>query len=93
MIVLSSLNKLLDQIIAPSDAHTAVLLTPSGELVSFSSTVTRPKDEIRVLVGLSREVWLETHGEEEGMVDSEVRHRWIAGHGFLWMVGFLIVLR
>jgi hypothetical protein len=74
MIVLSSLNKLLDQVISAQDAHTAVLCTPNGELVSFSSICTRPKDEIRVLVGLSREVWLETHGEEEGMVDSEVRH-------------------
>ena len=73
MLVLSSLSRLLEQILSPSDVHTAVLLTPSGELVSFASSTTRPKDEIRVLIGLSREAWLETQGDEEGMLDSEVR--------------------
>ena len=33
----------------------------------------RPKDDIRVLVGLASEVWAETREYGEGMVDSEVR--------------------
>ena len=74
MLVLSTLTKLLDQVLSENDVHTAILLTPNGELVSFSSSTTRPKDDVRVLVGLSREVWSETRGEEEGMLDSEVGH-------------------
>lgn len=73
MLVLSSLNKLLKQVLAPPEIHTAILLTPAGDLVSFVSHDSRPKDEIRVLVGLSGEVWSETKQDGLGMVDSEVR--------------------
>lgn len=73
MLVLSTLHQLLSQILSAPHLHTAVLLTPSGELVSFASSFERPKDEIRVLVGLSGEIWRETRHHGFGMVDSEVQ--------------------
>jgi len=72
MLVLSTLHQLLSQILSRPHLHTAVLLTPSGELVSFASSFERPKDEIRVLVGLSGEIWRETRHHGFGMVDSEL---------------------
>lgn len=72
MLVLSTLHSLLSQVITPGKLHTAVLLTPTGELVSAASKPQRPKDEVRVIVGLSGEVWRETKDQGIGMVDSEV---------------------
>ncbi|KAF7347468.1 hypothetical protein MVEN_01502800 [Mycena venus] len=57
MLVLSRLQESLRQVLSPPALHTAVLLTPSGQLVSFSSYASRCKDEIRVIAGLSGEVW------------------------------------
>ena len=71
--MLSILHSLLSQVLAPPHLHTAVLFTTSGELVSATSEPLRPKDEIRVIVGLSGEVWQETKEQGYGMVDSEVR--------------------
>jgi hypothetical protein len=73
MLVLSTLHNLLSQIVSPGKLHTAVLLTPAGELVSAASKPQRPKDEVRVIVGLGGEVWRETRDQGIGMVDSEVR--------------------
>ncbi|KAH8110591.1 hypothetical protein DFH11DRAFT_754006 [Phellopilus nigrolimitatus] len=72
MLVLSSLNKLLAQVLAPPALHTAVLFTASGALVSFASASARPKDDVRVLVGLASEIWAETREDGEGLVDSEL---------------------
>ena len=72
MLVLPALHDLLSQIVSPEKLHTTVLLTPTGELVCASSKPQRPKDEIRVIVGLSGEVWRETKDQGIGMVDSEV---------------------
>jgi len=73
MLVLSSLNKLLSQVLAPPAIHTAVLFTTTGELLSCaSSNQNHSKDDVRILVGLGTEVWSETKEEGEGMVDSEV---------------------
>ncbi|KAJ7687422.1 hypothetical protein B0H17DRAFT_1070169 [Mycena rosella] len=72
MLVLSRLQDSLSQVLAPPELHTVVLLTPSGQLVSFSSYPSRSKDEIRVIAGLSGEVWQETQEEGSGMVDSEL---------------------
>ncbi|KXN88922.1 hypothetical protein AN958_06793 [Leucoagaricus sp. SymC.cos] len=72
MLVLSALHNLLSQIVSPGKLHTAVLLTPTGELVSAASKPRRPKDEIRVIVGLGGEVWRETKDQGMGMVDSEL---------------------
>ncbi|KAF9270804.1 hypothetical protein L218DRAFT_849557 [Marasmius fiardii PR-910] len=80
MLVLSTLHTLLSQIITPSTGlHTAILSTPAGHLVCYASDRGRPKDEVRVIVGLSGEVWQETlcvdSGDEKsrtGMVSSEV---------------------
>lgn len=72
MLMLSILHSLLSQVLAPPHLHTAVLFTTSGELVSATSEPLRPKDEIRIVVGLSGEVWQETKEQGYGMVDSEV---------------------
>jgi len=70
MLVLSSLHNLLSQVISLPSLHTAVLFTPEGQLVSYASS--RPKDEIRVVVGVSGEIWQETKRQGIGMVDSEL---------------------
>ncbi|KAJ6474607.1 hypothetical protein C8R47DRAFT_1143748 [Mycena vitilis] len=72
MLVLSRLQDSLSAVLSPPSLHTAVLLTPSGQLVSFSSYPSRCKDEIRVIAGLSGEVWQETQEQGSGMVDSEL---------------------
>lgn len=72
MLVLPTLHSLLSQVVSPGKVHTAALLTPTGELVSAASNPQRPKDEIRVIVGLSGEVWQETKDQGRGMVESEV---------------------
>ncbi|THH09329.1 hypothetical protein EW145_g2086 [Phellinidium pouzarii] len=72
MLALSSLHKLLAQVLVPPALHTAVLFSSSGALVSFASIGARPKDDIRVLVGLASEIWAETWEDGEGMVDSEL---------------------
>ena len=79
MLVLSALQNLLAQVLDPPSLHSAVLFTTAGQLISYAADSLRPKDEIRVVVGIAGEVWLETQGEGaegeggEGMVDSEVR--------------------
>ena len=73
MLMLPALNRVLKQIVFPPDVLTAILLTPSGDLVSYVSHEGRPKDDIRLLTGLSAEVWSETKEHGIGMVDSEVR--------------------
>jgi hypothetical protein len=72
MLLLSSLHNLLQQVLSLPELHTAVLFTPEGQLVSYASDSSKPKDEIRVLVGVSGEVWQETKQHGMGMVDSEV---------------------
>lgn len=73
MLMLSTLHTLLSQVLSPPHLHTAALLTPTGELVSFACDPGRPKDEVRIIVGLCGEVWQETRQQGHGMVDSEVR--------------------
>ncbi|KZT27556.1 hypothetical protein NEOLEDRAFT_1023777, partial [Neolentinus lepideus HHB14362 ss-1] len=70
MLVLSALHDVLTQVLSLPDLHTAVLLTPSGELISYASDPANSKDHVRLVVGLSGEVWQETHGVS--MADSEV---------------------
>lgn len=72
MLMLSVLHDLLSQVLSPPNLHTALLFTPSGELVSVANKPTRSKDEVRILVGLGVEIWQETREEGFGMVDSEV---------------------
>jgi len=72
MLLLSSLHNLLQQVLSLPELHTAVLFTPEGQLVSYASDSSKPKDEIRVLVGVSGEVWQETKQHGMGMVDSEM---------------------
>jgi len=72
MLVLSTLHNLLSQILALPELHTAVLMTPEGQLISVACDSSRPKDEIRIVVGLSGEVWQETKEQGSGMVNSEL---------------------
>ena len=72
MLMLTRLQALLTQVLAPPHLHTAVLFTPAGELVSFAVEPSRSKDEIRVLVGITGEVWQETWEQGYGMVESDV---------------------
>jgi len=78
MLSLPALHALLTQVLSPT-LHTAILLTTAGDLVSYStSIVARSKDDIRVIVGLTGEIWLETtESQRTGRVDSEVR--WLEG--------------
>ena len=72
MLVLSTLHNLLSQVLSLPCLHTAVLLTPTGQLVSVASDPQRPKDDIRIVVGLAMEVWQETKEQDFGMIESEV---------------------
>ncbi|SRR6266404_7510047 len=72
MLVLATLHSLLSQVISSPGLHTAVLLTPNGQLVSYACDSTRSKDDVRLVVGLSSEIWLEVADQGIGMVDSEV---------------------
>ena len=73
MLVLTALHKILAQVLVPPHLHTAVLLTPAGHLVSYACGPSRTKDDIRVVIGLCGELWLETGVQEGiGMVESEV---------------------
>ncbi|KAK7058627.1 coq1 putative hexaprenyl diphosphate synthase [Paramarasmius palmivorus] len=72
MLVLSTLHTLLSQVLSLPHLHSAILSTPSGQLVCYASDPFRPKDEIRVVVGLSGEIWQETLDNGTGMVDSEL---------------------
>lgn len=72
MLALSTLHTLLAQVLVPPALHSAVLVTQSGALVSFATHHPKLKDHVRVIAGLSSEVWQETRDKDHGMVDSEV---------------------
>ena len=73
MLNLNNLRLLLSQVVASGNINIATLLTPEGQLVSFASNPPRSKDEVRVIVGLSSEIWQETKEQDVGMADSEVQ--------------------
>jgi hypothetical protein len=75
VLVLSTLHKLLAQLLALPELHTAILLTPEGQLISVASDISRPKDKARIVAGVSGEVWQETREQGYGMVESEVCSR------------------
>ena len=77
MLNLSNLRSLLLQVLSLPSLHTAVLFTPEGHLVSYASDPSRPKDEVRVVVGLSGDIWQETKEHGIGMVESEVRRSFV----------------
>ncbi|KAH0591195.1 hypothetical protein H2248_001287 [Termitomyces sp. 'cryptogamus'] len=71
MIVLSTLHNVLSQAVT-AQLHTAALLTRSGQLIAFATEGgRRPKDEVRMVVGVAMEMWQETQ-EECSMVESEL---------------------
>lgn len=72
MLHLANLRNLLSQVLALPELHTAVLFTPEGQLVSYAADPYKPKDHVRVLVGLSGEIWQETKEHGIGMADSEL---------------------
>ena len=67
MLVLSNVHKLLARALAPPELHTAVLLTPAGQLVSCAADPARCKDDVRAIVGLSGEKWQEAGDRGVGM--------------------------
>lgn len=72
MLALSSIHTLLSQILSLPDLHTAILCTPCGQLVSYTSDPDRAKDDIFVVVGLGGEAWQENKGQGVSQVDSEL---------------------
>jgi hypothetical protein len=73
MLVLSTLHAVLSQLISPPVLHTAVLFTPEGQLLSHASDGTKSKDDIRVLVAVSAEIWQSAKDAEGAIqVESEV---------------------
>ncbi|TFK94983.1 hypothetical protein K466DRAFT_534815 [Polyporus arcularius HHB13444] len=74
MLNLANLRTLLSRVLDPPSLHTVALFTPEGELVCYASCPTKAKDHVRVLVGLSTEIWQETREQNIGMVDSELGH-------------------
>lgn len=79
MLVLSTFRRLLSQVLTDdNDIHTAVLATPTGNLVSYASKreVDETKTEIRTLVGLACEIWADEEKEESVMAETEVRSEW-----------------
>jgi hypothetical protein len=72
VLVLSTLHNLLTQVLSSPELHTAVLLTPGGQLISVAADASRPKDEARIVAGVSAEIWQETRQQGYGMVESEV---------------------
>lgn len=75
MLVLSTLSSLLAQLVTPS-LHTAILSTPQGHLVAFAcEDVPTSEDRLRILVGLSSEVWrnddIGTEGDDEEYMDRQ----------------------
>ena len=81
----TSLNQSLP-VLSPPHLHTAILFTPSGNLVAHATnTSARSKDQLRVLVGLASEVWLEVGDEGMGMVESEVHS------SLCFLVQFLLI--
>lgn len=78
MLVLSALPKLLAQVLSAPALHTAVLCSTSGALIAYSAKPSRPKDDVRVLIGLAIQVWNETKDDGEGMADSEVRSSFLS---------------
>jgi len=73
MLNLSNLRNLLSQVLSPS-IQTAVLFTPEGQLVSYAASPHIPKDEVRVIVGISGELWQESREDGMGQLDSELGH-------------------
>ena len=73
MLNLANLRTLLSRVLDPPTLHTVALFTPEGELVCCVSEPDKPKDLVRVIVGLSTEIWQETREQNIGMVDCEVR--------------------
>jgi len=72
VLVLSTLNTLLAQLISLPELHTALLLSPEGQLISVASDPSRPKDKARVVAGVSSEVWQETKARGYGTIESEL---------------------
>lgn len=76
MLVLSTLSSLLAQLLSPPNLHTAILLTPLGNLVAYATDPPMAEDRVRLAAGLGGQVWreiVELEEEEEiGMVESEV---------------------
>lgn len=75
MLKLSTLHTYLNQVLDLPDLHTAILLTPTGQLISYASDPSRSKEDVRSVVGLSGDSFLEV--EEQGFATFEIKVRHI----------------
>src|ERR1700761_4622799 len=78
MLVLSTFRRLLSQVLTDKeDIHTAVLATPTGNLVSYASQrdVSSTKAEIRTIIGLACEIWGEEEKEDTVMAETDVSYK------------------
>lgn len=81
MLNLANLRTLLSKVLDFPTLHTVALFTPEGELISYETSPYKTKDHVRVIVGLSTEIWQETREHNNvGMVDSEVRPAVLSQH-------------
>ncbi|KAF8831914.1 hypothetical protein HHX47_DHR1000896 [Lentinula edodes] len=71
MLKLSTLHTYLNQVLDLPDLHTAILLTPTGQLISYASDPSRSKEDVRSVVGLSGDSFLEV--EEQGFATFEIK--------------------
>ncbi|KAF8508028.1 hypothetical protein BU17DRAFT_100057 [Hysterangium stoloniferum] len=73
MLNLKELSKVLSSVIAPPRLHTAVLCTPSGDLISHAGVKDATyRDRLRVLVAVATELWREINDEDIGMAEGEL---------------------
>ncbi|KAF8510424.1 hypothetical protein BU17DRAFT_98142 [Hysterangium stoloniferum] len=70
MLSLPTLRNVLASVTSPPRLHTAILFTPSGNIIAQATN--NSKDNIRILVGVASEIWLEVGSQGIGMVEGEL---------------------
>ncbi|KAF8508023.1 hypothetical protein BU17DRAFT_70937 [Hysterangium stoloniferum] len=72
MLNLKELSKVLSSLLHLPRLHTAVLCTPSGDLISHAGVKDATyRDRLRVLVAVATELWREINDEDIGMAEGE----------------------
>ncbi|KIK70498.1 hypothetical protein GYMLUDRAFT_253872 [Collybiopsis luxurians FD-317 M1] len=84
MLKLSTLHTYLSQVLDLPDLHTAILLTPAGQLISYASDPSHSKEDVRLVVGLGAGSFLEV--EEQGFATLEVKGKPHLGHIYVLAV-------
>ncbi|KAF9075027.1 hypothetical protein BDP27DRAFT_1443959 [Rhodocollybia butyracea] len=71
MLKLSTLHTYLSQVLDLPDLHTAILLTPAGQLVCYASDSTRSKEDVRVAVGITGGSFVEVEEHGYAILEAE----------------------